>query len=64
MQLELFGRTRPDARAAVVDWDGVSGWDLATDPELLRRYMREEQPRVELEMKRWERSISARRRAA
>ena len=64
MQLELFGRTRPNARAAVVDWHGVSGLDLATDLELLRRYLREEAPRKQAEMKRWARAISERRRAA
>lgn len=64
MQLELFGRPRPNARAEVVDWDGVSGLDLATDPELHRRYLKEERPHVEREMKRWARAIKDRRRAA
>ena len=63
MQLELFGRPKPDANALAIDWDAVSGHDLATDELLLRRYLREERPRVEAQMQRWARSIRPRRNA-
>ena len=63
-QLELFGRVRPDASAKHVDWDGVSGHDLATDARLFRRYQKEQAPRDRAQMQRWARSIAKRRRAA
>lgn len=62
MQLELFGRPKPDAKAREIDWEAVSGLDMATDDKLLRRFIREELPREEAQMKRWARAISERKR--
>ena len=62
MELDLFGRTKPDAHAREIDWDAVSGLDLATDDALLRRFIREELPRQQAQMQRWARTIRARKR--
>lgn len=59
-QLDLFGRSRPDAKARDIDWDGVSGMDLATDARLLSRYIREELPRCQAETRRWAKEIKQR----
>lgn len=64
MQLELLVRDKPDANDTLIDWDYVSGLDLANDERLLRRFIREELPRQQAQMQRWALAISARKRAA
>lgn len=65
-QLDLF-RTKYTGHEPVIDWDSLSGIDLAdaciSNPVLWSRYLREEQPREERQMKQWAKAIKARHRA-
>ena len=61
-QLDLFGRTKPNARAEVIDWDAVSGMDLVNDERVLARYIREELPRSQAQDRRFAQVIKERNR--
>ena len=65
-QFDLF-RTRYTGHEPVIDWDSVSGIDLAdaciSNSALWSRYLKEEQPRVERQMKQWAKAIKSRHRA-
>lgn len=62
-QLDLF-RTKWTGHEPVIDWDSLSGIDLAdacaSNPILWSRYQQEEQPRVERQMACWARNIRRR----
>ena len=54
MELNLDARRRYTGHEAVIDWDYVSGMDLATKPELLRRWIASPERKAQAaQMKRW-----------
>ena len=64
-QLNLFA-TKYTGHEPVIDWDSLSGFDLAdaciSNSLLWSRYLKEEQPRMERQMRRWADQIRRRQR--